>query len=84
MICGQLIHFMQDLYEVVFAKSNLFVPFSLFTRVGHVHVEASMTGTLTDIVSSVLVVEEVTGDEDAIIDFFSKQVLTKCIECTLL
>ena len=81
MICSQLIYFMQDLYEVVFAKSNLFVPFSLFTRVGHVHVEASMTGTLTDIVSSVLVV---TGDEDAIINFFSKQVLTKCIECTLL
>ena len=71
---------LQDLYEVVFAKSNLCTPFCIFTRVGHVHVEARATGTLASVVSSVLVVEESTGGEDAVINFFSRQVTTSSIK----
>ena len=58
----------------MFARSTLCKPFGIFTRVGHHLVEARGSGTISNLISSVLVVEESSGDEGDVISFFSEQV----------
>ena len=69
---------LKALYEVVFAKSTLSTPFSLFTRVGHHLVEAKTSGTLSGVVSTVLIAEASTGTESDLLEFFFEQVINVC------
>ena len=72
--CAQFF-FLQALYEFVLAKTNVCVPFLLYTRVGHNFVSMFDNVIPDEMRSSVLLVEECPEYED-FLDFFS-QVCTK-------
>ena len=59
----------------MFAKSTLCTPFRVFTRVGHELIKPVTDGTLSGVVSAVLIVEESSGTESDLLDFFCSQVI---------